>query len=209
MKNVIAALIVGTIITATLGVYANTTQKDIASALIRLHVRANSNSKEDQQAKLKVRDRIIKEISPLLENAANINESYSIINQNLENIEYIAHDELNKDNFNYGVKASLGLEYFPTKSYDGLMLPPGEYDSLIIELGEANGENWWCVMFPPLCFVDSAKGEISNSSKDKLKENMDSDSYEIVSQSNKLPVQIKFKILEVFGNAKWRLYAKK
>ncbi|MBV1820315.1 stage II sporulation protein R, partial [Bacteroidales bacterium MSK.15.36] len=122
--------------------------------IIRFHVIANSDSTPDQELKLEVRDRILEEIGGEFDNSKNIDESRKIIEQNLNRIKNIAEDQIKKEGKDYKVEVSLGNDKFPTKTYGDLTLPAGEYEALKVIIGEGKGKNWWCVMFPPLCFVD-------------------------------------------------------
>ncbi len=122
--------------------------------VIRFHVRANSDKKEDQDLKLKVRDEILKEMGEKFEDTASIDESRAIIKKNIEEIKSIAENVIAQEKKDYPVDVSLGIEEFPVRTYGNLVFPQGNYEALIVEIGEAKGQNWWCVMFPPLCFVD-------------------------------------------------------
>ena len=175
-------------------IYTYNLQSSISDKIIRLHVIANSNSEYDQFVKLRVRDNIVQFLSPLLKNCENINESRVVIAQNLENIETLANDTL----ANYGsctANAKLAESTFPTKTYGNYSFPAGNYESLKITIGEGNGENWWCVMFPPLCFTDSSI-EFSEDSVETLKENLSDKELEFISNSQEPKIQIKFKLLE-------------
>ena len=119
--------------------------------LLRLHVRANSNSDCDQAVKLKVRDSINEYISANIDKTT-FDEAYAAIGEALNDLSRIATKVLRAEGFSYGAKAKLSYEYFPTRMYGDMTVPEGYYDALIIELGEAKGDNWWCVIYPPLCY---------------------------------------------------------
>jgi len=169
-------------------------QKNISNKIIRLHVIANSNSAIDQSIKLKVRDEIIKNISPLLTNCSNISESRNVLNNNLYEIKKIANNTLAKY-CNDTATVSISNSNFPTKTYDNFSFPAGNYEALKVIIGEGKGENWWCVMFPPLCFTSSSV-EFSDEAVETLKQNLSNEEYEFISKSNKSNVKIKFKLLE-------------
>ena len=191
-KIFIISLFIITILIYT-SAYAINIQNNIADKVIRLHVIANSNSTIDQSIKLKVRDEVIKNISPLL-NCSNINESRAVLSNNLNKIEEIANATLAKycdDKANVNISNSK----FPTKTYDNFSFPAGNYEALKITIGEGKGENWWCVMFPPLCFTNSSV-EFSDNAVETLKQNLSDEEYEFISESNKSKVKIKFKLLE-------------
>ncbi len=126
------------------------------SEYLRIHIRANSNSEIDQSIKYQIKDEIVDALIPLLSNCKSKDESSKIIENNFEYIEGIANKILEENNFNYKSKAKLSYEEFPTRAYGDLVLNAGFYDALILELGEAKGDNWWCVVYPPLCFVNGS-----------------------------------------------------
>ncbi len=134
--------------------FSKENEKSYNDDVIRFHVRANSDSKEDQDLKLKVRDEILKEMAQRFKSTTSIEESRTIINNNIEEIKSIAEGVIAEENKNYSVDVSLGIEEFPVRTYGNLIFPQGNYEALVVEIGEAKGQNWWCVMFPPLCFVD-------------------------------------------------------
>lgn len=124
---------------------------------LRIHIRANSNSMEDQNVKYLVKDKIIEYLTPLIAISKNKEEMENIINLNLINIENIANDVLKDNGFEYKSNAYLNNEFFPTRTYGNITLDANYYDAIIVELGESVGNNWWCVVYPPLCFVNSAE----------------------------------------------------
>jgi len=200
MKKIIFALALGILITAAIGAYAQNTQNDIAHSLVRLHIVANSDSAEDQAVKLQVRDAVIAAMGDKLESAKTPQEAQDIINDNLEFIESIADEVLKHNDFDYTATAMVGNFSFPTKKYANITLPPGNYDALRIVLGGGGGQNWWCVMFPPLCFTDQASGKVSDEDMTMLKNSMSADSYELITNTDngEMPVQFKFKLLELW-----------
>lgn len=121
---------------------------------LRLHIRANSNDVIDQNVKYKVKDQIVEYLTPLFLNCTSKSMAEQILKNNLNNIEMVADKVLSQNNFSYKSNAKLNNEYFPTRAYDDLVLENGYYDALIIELGSGKGDNWWCVVYPPLCFAD-------------------------------------------------------
>lgn len=119
--------------------------------LLRLHIRANSNSADDQSVKLKVRDAINEHIAENVDKTT-FSEAYAQIGEMLGELTEIAVGVLKENGFAYGAEAKLVNEYFPTRQYGSYVVPEGNYDALIIELGKAEGDNWWCVVYPPLCY---------------------------------------------------------
>ena len=120
---------------------------------IRIHIRANSDNAIDQETKLEVRDAIIAYLAPYANSAKDKSHMMRLINDNIQAIKVEADKALKANNVNYYAEVELSREVFPTKTYGDLTLKSGEYDALIINLGEGTGGNWWCVAFPPLCFI--------------------------------------------------------
>lgn len=145
---------------------AGCSNKD-AENVIRIHIRANSNSVHDQEVKLCVRDEIINYITPLISICKNSSEVKDILNSNLNEIEDVVDEVLYLKGYHYKSNAEIRNEYFPSRDYDGVTFPSDYYDALIIELGTGKGDNWWCVAYPPLCFVGEDTG--SNNVKYKSK----------------------------------------
>ena len=122
---------------------------------LRIHIRANSNTESDQAVKYKIKNAVVEYLTPKLAGITDKQSAMETIKSNLKGISFICEKELKLSGFNYGASVSLEKERFPTRSYDDLTLPSGEYDALIINLGEGVGDNWWCVVYPPLCFTES------------------------------------------------------
>lgn len=122
--------------------------------LIRFHVLANSESEQDQELKRAVRDAILKEVSPQLAVSRSLDESRQILTQISPDMESIGLSVVKMWGKDYSVHTEYGHSSFPTKSYGSLVLPAGEYEALRVVIGEGQGSNWWCVLFPPLCFID-------------------------------------------------------
>ena len=179
--------------------YASTISKDISESVFRLHVIANSNSEEDQNLKYIVRDALISYMNNISKDASSKEEAISIARSHKDDFYNIAIDTIKDNGFDYDVKISIGNFSFPTKKYGDISLPAGYYDALKVEIGNASGENWWCVMFPPLCFVDVSSGVVPDESKDAMKENLTEEEYSIIS-SNDNDIKEKFKIIEMLQN---------
>lgn len=137
---------------------------------LRIHIRANSNSKQDQAVKYKVKEAFVEALTPLLAEAKTKQKAECIILNNLCMLDLIANDVLNKNGFSYGAKTTLRKENFPTRNYGALTLKAGCYDSVIVELGDAVGDNWWCVVYPPMCFVDGSDNQKNVVYKSKIYE---------------------------------------
>ena len=141
---------------AGIGIHANQeAQASTAADLIRLHVIADSDSPYDQEVKLLVRNSVVEFLETLLVDAVDKEQARKVIAENIASLTETANNTL-AQYVNYHAVAMLGKAEFPTKSYGDLILPAGEYDALRIVLGSGEGKNWWCVIFPPLCFVDAA-----------------------------------------------------
>jgi len=125
---------------------------------LRLHIRANSNSHEDQAVKYLVKQEIIDSFTPIFSQVTTRVQALRVLGDGISDVERIGSQILRTNGFSYGVRATLRSEHFPTRNYHGLVLPAGYYDALIIELGAGQGDNWWCVVYPPLCFLNNNIG---------------------------------------------------
>ena len=135
----------------------NLTEVSQETQYLRIHIRANSNSDEDQSVKYKVKNEIVEALIPLLADVESFDEAKSIVSQNFGYIEEVADKTLLDNGFFYTSSASIKNEYFPTRSYDGITLEEGYYDALILNLGSGDGDNWWCIVFPAFCFTQTKK----------------------------------------------------
>ncbi len=181
--------------------YANYVSTDIANSVFRLHVIANSDSDIDQNLKYIVRDNLLKYMNTLCVDCSSKEEAIEIANNNIQNFKEIALNTIKKEGFNYSVNVSIGNFEFPTKHYGDISLPAGFYDALKVEIGEAKGQNWWCVMFPPLCFVDASSGIVPEESKKDLENSLTNEEFSIVSDNEEnVTFKLKFKILEILND---------
>lgn len=154
-KFLTAAFIVALLLAAiALGMGAQTTAQ-AKNDYLRIHVRANSNEQIDQSVKYKVKDEIVKYITPRIGECTDKPAAMRVISGMLEELEEVADNTLSANGFNYKSRASVRAEEFPTRVYGDLTLDEGVYDALIIELGSGTGDNWWCVIYPPLCFTSA------------------------------------------------------
>lgn len=182
---------------------AGASQKTISDKIIRFHVIANSDTTEDQALKLKVRDEVLNYISPKLKDSKDIQESRKILEENNEVIKEIARKVIKENGYKYEVVTMLSHENFPVKSYANITLPQGNYEAYRIIIGSGEGHNWWCVMFPPLCFTDITRGEVAYKETEKeMKQVLTSEEYKLVnnSETNTIDdekVVVKFKVAEV------------
>lgn len=148
------------------------------SGILRFHVRANSDTEEDQALKMAVKEDVVTMLKPLLENCADVKESKQVIVANLQNIYTTAVNTITEQGYDYPVKVYVTEEEFPAKTYGDLTFPEGKYQALRVDIGKAEGQNWWCVMFPPLCFVDESTAVVDANGKEMLKENLTKEEYE-------------------------------
>ena len=180
--------------------YAQTTANDISKSVFRLHVLANSDSQEDQNLKYIVRDKLLEYMHSLCNDTTSKEEAIKIAQNHIEDFKTIAKQTILDNGYSYDVDVEIGNFEFPTKTYGDISLPAGYYDALRVKIGEAKGQNWWCVMFPPLCFIDVTSGVVPDSSKTLLKENMNEEDFALVSESkSNTEISFKFKLLEFFG----------
>ncbi|MBR2703858.1 MAG: stage II sporulation protein R [Clostridia bacterium] len=181
--------------------YSDYVFNNLSHSFVRFHVVANSNSTEDQIIKYKVRDEIMNYASSLLINANSQAEALKILSDHLDELSAIAESLITSENLNYSVRVSIGKSYFPTKDYNSFILPEGNYDALKVELGDAQGQNWWCVMFPSICIPQYDDINISDNSVSLLENTLDTEELSIISKnSNSANVKIKFKLIELFEN---------
>ena len=162
---------------------------DISEEVFRLHILANSDSDEDQNLKLKVRDKVLEYTESLFEEANSKEEAENVISDNLQSISNTAYREVLDNGYDYAVKAEITNMYFTTRYYENYTLPSGMYDALRITIGEGEGHNWWCVMYPSICISTEKEQD------EKAKEVFDEQQYEIVKNEQ---FQYKFKIVEFF-----------
>ncbi|NJD02642.1 MAG: stage II sporulation protein R [Ruminiclostridium sp.] len=199
---VITASIVAGIL---LGSYSEEVNKGLADSLIRLHVIANSDSPADQELKRDVRDKVMEYMKLQLGASKNVDQTRIIIKENIDKLKAVIKDEIIRQGWDYDVRISLGSYPFPTKSYGDIALPAGNYEALRVVIGKGEGANWWCVIFPPLCFVDVTHGTVPEPVKEDLKKALTKDEYNLIVSADtddEIPIRIKFKIVEFFQDSK-------
>lgn len=173
-------------------------QREIAEKIIRFHVRANSDSDEDQALKLVVKDKVVDYLSESMKSSDSKKDSTNYINTHIDEIIKIAEDAIKEEGYNYSVNAYMTKEFFPTKTYGDVTIPCGEYDAFRIDIGETSGQNWWCILYPPLCFVDGSYGIATDESKTLLKNILDEDEFEYISNMSSSEIGFDFKFLHIF-----------
>lgn len=203
MNKMMGALALALCLCMAVTAYSDNVQNDLQDNLIRLHIIADSDSDADQTVKLKVRDAVLKSVGDRLSSGDREECKEEIIN-NLGKIEEIADDVLRENGFNYTAHAEYGKFPFPEKTYKSMTLPAGEYYGVRVVLGSGGGHNWWCVMYPPLCFKEGEEVTLSRESEKILRESLDSDTYEIITQKNN-EVVVKFKVVEIVQEIKQKI----
>lgn len=162
-KACISFLVIGIIVLSGIGLIFNQAQP--VKEYLRIHVRANSNVEVDQSVKFLVKDKVVDFLTPYIADCKTKEQATAMLNSNLDSLKAVCDKVLKESGFNYFSKVSIKREEFPFRSYNGVDLEQGFYDALIIELGSGTGDNWWCVVYPPLCFV--GQGEYVYRSKIK------------------------------------------
>lgn len=181
--------------------YVKAVSSNISDSVFRLHVIANSDSPSDQELKYKVRDKLLQYMNSISIDCNSKEEVIELAHKQMDKLHDIAKEEIQNNGYSYDVNIKIGNFDFPTKQYGDIALPAGSYDALRVEIGNASGQNWWCVMFPPLCFVDVTSGVVPEDSKEIMKDNLSNESYSLIS-SSETDIQFKFSIIELFQNLK-------
>ncbi len=179
--------------------YAQNVLSNISSEVFRLHIIANSDSYEDQHLKYLVRDKLLSYMNTICADVSSKAEAINLAYLHIDDFEKIAQNVIVENGFNYPVNITIEKTNFPTKNYGDISLPAGIYDALNVKIGTASGHNWWCVMFPPLCFVDVSAGIVPDESKEALSSSLEEESYNLISSDDMV---FKFKIVEILQNLK-------
>ncbi len=180
--------------------YVSAISNNLYDSVFRLHIIANSDSNEDQNLKYVVRDDLIKYLQNSKNNFSTKESFINYTNTHINELKYIAENTIKKNGFDYSVNLEVGNFVFPTKNYGDITFPTGSYDALKVKIGKAAGKNWWCVMFPPLCFINSTSGIVPDESKQTLKQELSEENYKIISETKNPDITVKFKIIEFFQN---------
>ncbi len=168
-KICITFLIVAIIFVSVIGLFIS--QNSVTTEYLRIHIRADSNLDADQNVKYMVKDAVIGYLAPYITQCDSKEKALKMLNDNLNEIEITANKVLKDNGFNYTSRAKVKSEKFPTRFYNDLCLEGGYYDALILELGSGEGDNWWCVVYPPLCFIQkNVKYEYRSKIKDLIDE---------------------------------------
>ena len=164
-------------------------QKKMAGEVFRFHVLANSDSKKDQALKMKVKENVIAYMKEQLPESESVEMTRAWAESHIREIENLAEETLQKEGCMDTVKAEVTNCYFPDKTYGDITFPKGRYDALRIEIGEAKGQNWWCVLYPNLCFIDAVHAVVPKEGKEELKEVLDEEEYEMVTATSKFKIR--------------------
>ena len=176
----------------------NKIQQEISEKIIRFHVRANSDSDEDQALKLKVKDNVVAYLRDAMKESDSKENSITYIENHLDQIISVADSTIKNEGYNYKATAYITNEFFPTKTYGDITVPCGNYDAFRIDIGSSSGQNWWCVLYPPLSFVEGSYGVATDESKMLLKNVLDEDEFNYISEATSKDVSLKSKFLSLF-----------
>jgi len=187
MKNIFAfSVITALLLTITWVNASESVSRELAENIVRLHIIANSDSQEDQSLKLALRDRLLKE-----------SKSTDTL---LTDEEILLHcqDEVEAQGYDYPVSLQRGYFNFPKKRYDNLTLPAGNYNAVRIIIGNGQGENWWCVMYPPLCFTAETGGKLDDDDLASLQNALSPETYDLICESDSITIKPSFKLVELW-----------
>ena len=203
LMRVFGVICAAALVLVTAVSYISWQVNDIEDSVLRLHIVANSDSDEDQALKLKVRDEVVDRCGFLFENCVSAEQSIKTAADNIGFIKYVAEQVITENGYNYDADCQVTQCSFPTKQYERpgdsvVSLPRGEYNALNIKIGAAKGKNWWCVMYPPLCFVDGV-ASVTDETDELLKSQLTASEYELITESDRPEIKIKFKIAELLG----------
>lgn len=191
MKKIcaIAGILISIIVT---GLVANAKrsemQEELANEVFRFHVLANSDSEEDQTLKMEVKEAIISYMKQELPESNHVETTKAWARENLRQIEAVAEEIIEEKGYDYPVAAEVTVCDFPDKTYGDITFPAGEYEALRIEIGEAKGQNWWCVLYPNLCFIDAVHAVVPEEGKEELKEVLEEDTYKMVTTTTRFKI---------------------
>jgi len=202
-KILLASLLCGVAFTVLAGFHTRQHSyqalEAISAQVVRFHVLPNSNSEADQALKMRVKEAVLDEYHTILSAVGSVEEARELISSNLAEIESFAQNIVHSEGYHLPVRASLELSRFPTKQYGAITLPAGNYEALRIDIGSSSGTNWWCVMFPPLCFVDITRGEVPPDAQESLRALLSDSEYALIDndirESDPL-VRVRFRIVE-------------
>ena len=165
------------------------TQESLAKEVFRFHVLANSDSQEDQDLKMQVKAAVLDYMKQEIPDSKTAEETKTWAKTHLKDIEQVAQNMISQKGYSYPVTAEVTNCRFPEKSYGDVTFPAGMYDALRIKIGNAKGQNWWCVLYPNLCFIDAVNAVVPEEGKEELKEVLDEEEYEMVTADTKFKIK--------------------
>lgn len=167
-------------------------QQGIAGEVFRLHVIANSDTEKEQELKLKVKTRIVEYLKEILGEDAGLEETKEAVLTHLTEIEQEAENLIEEQGFDYPVEVVVEKTYFPEKTYGDCTFPAGEYEALKVKIGSAKGQNWWCVLYPSLCFLDDTYGIVTEEKKEDLKEVLTAEEFQEILGDSREKKKLRF-----------------
>lgn len=197
MRSVVILTSVALVLFLFLGLMPIHGEAEIYDNVLRLHVLANSDSEEDQALKLRVRDAILEHCSPRLAACRGRAEAEETVLAMQDEIKAVAERTVFEAGYDYGVSVTLGVEEYPERRYDSLCFPSGEYLSLRVCIGEAEGKNWWCVLFPPLCLQAASIKTRAEAENTFVAAGFTPEQYKIITETDKVTYRVRFKLLEM------------
>lgn len=163
-------------------------QEELAKEVFRFHVLANSDTKEDQELKMKVKEGVLAYMKTKLPQSDSVETTKAWARENTDAIAATAQGIIREEGYHYPVRAEVTVCHFPDKSYGDVTFPAGKYEALRIEIGAAEGQNWWCVLYPNLCFIDAVHAVVPNTGKKELKRVLEEDTYDMVTATSRFRV---------------------
>lgn len=186
---VLAGILISLVVTGVvMNVKWNHMQADLAKEVFRFHVLANSDSEEDQALKMQVKEAVLAYMKQELPESDNVDMTKKWAKANTGEIVRLAKQIVKEEGYPYSVTAEVTTCEFPEKTYGDITFPPGEYEALRIEIGEAKGQNWWCVLYPNLCFMDAVHAVVPEQGKKDLKKVLEEDTYEMVTATTRFRI---------------------
>ena len=164
-------------------------QEKLADEVLRFHVRANSDSEEDQAVKMQVKEAVLAYMKQEMPKSSNVEETKAWVTGHMDDLKKVAEETLREEGSSDQIKVKLMQDRFPAKTYGDVTFPAGEYEALRIEIGAAAGQNWWCCLYPNLCFIDATHAVVPEEGKEELKEVLDDDEYEMVTASSDFKIK--------------------
>ena len=196
MKRITVFVLVGTVFFLIVGLLPVHGESQIYDSVVRLHVLANSDSEEDQALKLQVRDAVLEITEPLLADCSDRDEAETVLRANLDLIEATARETVRNAGLEDTVTVEFDEESYPERTYDSFCFPSGTYLSLRVSIGEGEGHNWWCCLFPPVCRA-AASVPTRDAEQAFIAVGLTPDQYKIITESNSGVYHVRFKILEM------------